>query len=128
MKGFKRFLVDSPLVVSFIFKVCCPKLINVCCIIFRPQLNQFEKTSSPLFSYGTHHARYLLDGELIAFAVLDILPGAVSSVYFVWSPRWAGMGLGKLSALREIEMCREMERAGVTCPSYMMGELYSQVV
>ncbi|KAI5477039.1 arginine-tRNA-protein transferase [Pseudohyphozyma bogoriensis] len=95
-KGFRRFLVDSPL--------------------------DLEPTGHPDYHYGSHHAKYLLDGKLIAMAVLDILPGAVSSVYFVWSPLWAGMGLGKVSALREAAMVREMKRAGVEgMTEYMMG-------
>jgi arginine-tRNA-protein transferase len=98
-KGFTRFLVDTPL--------------------------DLEPTSAPSISYGSHHALYRLNGELIAFAVLDLLPGAVSSVYFVWNPDWSGMSLGKLSALREIEMVREFERRGVWEQGkgrYMMGE------
>jgi arginine-tRNA-protein transferase len=63
-----------------------------------------------------------LDGKLIAVAVLDILPGAVSSVYFMWDPDWAGMGLGKISALREIALVQELRQAGLQdMNSYMMG-------
>ncbi|GAA5908365.1 arginyltransferase [Sporobolomyces salmoneus] len=98
VKGSKRFLVDTPL--------------------------DLEPTSLPGISYGSHHALYRLNGTLIAFAVLDLLPQAVSSVYFVWNPDWSGMSLGKLSALREIEMVREFERKGlweVGKGRYMMG-------
>ncbi|KWU42599.1 hypothetical protein RHOSPDRAFT_2986, partial [Rhodotorula sp. JG-1b] len=97
-KGFKRFLVDTPL--------------------------ELEPTRSPSYSYGSHHALYRLDGRLIAFAVLDILPRAVSSVYFVWDPEYAGMSLGKVSALRETAMVRELEAAGAWEGGggrYMMG-------
>lgn len=76
-------------------------------------LPQLEPTPSALYQYGSHHAKYILDGELIAFAVIDVLPGALSSVYFVWHPQWAAMGLGKLSALREAAMVREMRREGL---------------
>jgi arginyl-tRNA--protein-N-Asp/Glu arginylyltransferase len=37
-----------------------------------------------------------VDGKLIAFSVLDILPGCVSSVYFVWDPDYAWASLGKV--------------------------------
>lgn len=80
---------------------------------------------SPDYSYGSHHGLWRLDGRLIAFAVLDLLPGAVSSVYFVWDPDYSGMSLGKLSALREAQMVREMEKAGLWPEGsgrYMMGE------
>ncbi|GAA5877358.1 hypothetical protein JCM16303_006255 [Sporobolomyces ruberrimus] len=98
VKGFKRFLVDTPL--------------------------DLESSSLPGVSYGSHHALYRLNGTLIAFAVLDLLPQAVSSVYFVWNPDWSGMSLGKLSALREIEMVRDLEKRGlweVGKGRYMMG-------
>ncbi|ORY90158.1 arginine-tRNA-protein transferase [Leucosporidium creatinivorum] len=95
-KGFKRFLVDSPL--------------------------ETEPTSNPKYNYGSQHGLYYLDGRLIALAVIDVLPGAVSSVYLAWDPDYAGLGLGKISALREIAMVREMKKAGVEGMSaYMMG-------
>ena len=53
-------------------------------------------TASNDFVYGSYHQLYRLNGELIAFAVLDILPGCVSSVYFVWDPDWSGLALGKV--------------------------------
>ncbi|KAJ9120823.1 hypothetical protein QFC22_002757 [Naganishia vaughanmartiniae] len=61
-----------------------------------------------------------VDGELIAFSVLDILPGCVSSVYFVWDPDYAWASLGKLSALREAALAKEFHKAGMTD----MGWLY----
>lgn len=60
--------------------------------------------------------------------MLDLLPKAVSSVYFVWDPDYAGMSLGKVSALREAQMVREMERAGAwegEGGRYMMGAIVS---
>ncbi|GAA5898234.1 hypothetical protein JCM8208_000190 [Rhodotorula glutinis] len=97
-KGFRRFLCDTPL--------------------------DIEPTHSPNHSYGSHHALYRLDGHLIAFAVLDLLPRAVSSVYFVWDPDYAAMSLGKISALREAQLAREIDRAGAWETGegrYMMG-------
>ncbi len=92
-KGFRRFLCDSPLDV--------------------------EPVSAEL-SYGSHHGLWRLDGKLIAMAVLDILPGAVSSVYLCWDKDYSGMGLGKVSALREAAMANEL--GGF---QYMMGEHFS---
>ena len=54
-------------------------------------------------------------------AVVDILPGSLSSKYFFWDPGHAWLSLGRLSALLEIEWVRA---AGAGCPSlryYMMG-------
>ena len=56
-------------------------------------------------SYGTVHAVYRLKSEnpdeesdIIALAVLDILPHCVSSVYFAYDPAYGKMSLGKVSA------------------------------
>jgi arginine-tRNA-protein transferase len=57
---------------------------------------------------GSFHQLYRLDGELVAFAVLDLLPHTVSSVYFVYDPEKVGrFGMGKVSAVREVAMCIE---------------------
>ena len=57
---------------------------------------------------GAYHQLYRIDGELVAFAVLDLLPDTISSVYFVYDPEKMGrFGMGKVSALREIAMCIE---------------------
>jgi len=58
---------------------------------------------------------------LIAVAVVDILPGSLSSKYFFWDPGHAWLSPGRLSALLEIEWVRA---AGAACPGlryYMMG-------
>ncbi|TFK43638.1 arginine-tRNA-protein transferase [Crucibulum laeve] len=99
--GFKRFLVDSPLVEEPIS----------------------YSSSSPDYlphNYGSYHQLYKLDGQLIAMAVLDILPNCVSSVYFMYDKTWEGFSLGKLSALREISLAHEIRQAG----ALEMGYLY----
>ena len=95
-KGFRRFLCDSPLDLEPV---------------------------SPTVSYGSHHGLWRLDGKLIAMAVLDILPGAVSSVYLCWDKDYSGMGLGKVSALRETAMANEL--GGF---QYMMGKQPSRIM
>lgn len=70
--------------------------------------------------YGCYHQLHYIDGTLIAFSVLDILPGCISSVYFVWDPKYAWASLGKLSAIREAALAREMAEAGMRD----MGWLY----
>jgi arginyl-tRNA---protein transferase len=57
---------------------------------------------------GSYHQLYRIDGVLVAFAVVDLLPDTVSSVYFVYDPDKVGkFGMGKVSALREVAMCIE---------------------
>jgi hypothetical protein len=43
------------------------------------------------------HACWLVDDQLIAFSVIDILPLGISSVYLVWDTDYAKYGLGRLA-------------------------------
>ncbi|KAH8118588.1 arginine-tRNA-protein transferase [Phellopilus nigrolimitatus] len=92
--GFKRFLVESPL---------------------EPAPIPYAAGAPPSHlprTYGSYHQLYRVDGALAALAVLDVLPGCVSSVYFVYGAAWARFSLGKLSALREAALAREMHEHG----------------
>lgn len=92
--GFKRFLVDSPL---------------------RPEPILYPSSPPDHLpkSYGTSHQMYRLDGKLIAIGVLDILPSCVSSVYFIYDNTWERFSLGKISAMREAALAREIHDAGI---------------
>ncbi|KAI6106238.1 arginine-tRNA-protein transferase [Pisolithus croceorrhizus] len=68
---------------------------------------------APSKAYGSYHQLYRIDGELAALGVIDILPGCVSSVYFMYDPKWEKHSLGKLSALREASLAKEIHDAGV---------------
>ncbi|KAF9534811.1 arginine-tRNA-protein transferase [Crepidotus variabilis] len=92
--GFQRFLVETPLE---------PEPI--------PYPDRRPETLPE--NYGSYHQLYKLDGQLIAMAVLDILPKCVSSVYFIYDKTWERFSLGKLSALREVSLAREIRDAGV---------------
>ncbi|KAF8351554.1 arginine-tRNA-protein transferase [Amanita rubescens] len=74
--------------------------------------------------YGSYHQLYRLDGELIAMAVLDILPNCVSSVYFIYDKKWEHFSFGKLSALREVALAREIREAGVSEMGYLYMGFY----
>lgn len=63
--------------------------------------------------YGSYHQLYRLDGKLVGMGVIDILPSCVSSVYFMWEKEYEKFSLGKLSALREISLAKELHDAGV---------------
>lgn len=66
---------------------------------------------------GSFHQEYRYNGKLLAFGVLDILPGnCVSSVYLVWDPDYPELELGKVSALREIALTAELK-----LPYYCLG-------
>ncbi|KAK4506957.1 hypothetical protein PRZ48_000690 [Zasmidium cellare] len=78
--GFKRFLCGSPL------------------------LRRTDSTGKRL---GSYHQCYRVDGRLIAMAVLDLLPHAVSGVYFIYHSDFEKWSFGKLSALREAALAHE---------------------
>ncbi|KAH9826965.1 arginyl-tRNA--protein transferase 1-like [Teratosphaeria destructans] len=109
-QGFKRFLCNSPL--------------------------HRQITSSSL-KLGSYHQCYRLDGRLIAMGVLDLLPHAVSGVYFLYHSDYEKWSFGKLSALREaalaledgyqyyymgyyIHSCRKMRYKGDYKPQYVL--------
>lgn len=79
--GFRRFLCDSPL------ERCTA-----------------DGSSTSL---GSFHQCYRLDGRLIAIAVLDLLPHAVSGVYFIYHSDFEKYSFGKVSALREAALAKE---------------------
>jgi len=56
---------------------------------------------------------YRLDGKLIAIGVLDILPKCISSVYFMYNKEWERFSLGKISAMREAMLVKEIYDAGI---------------
>ncbi|KAF8307223.1 hypothetical protein DL93DRAFT_2143355 [Clavulina sp. PMI_390] len=104
--GFTRFLVDSPLMREDI------KYLDESVPDYLPR------------EYGAYHQLYRADGELIAIAVLDILPNCVSSVYFIYSPKWAWASLGKVSGLREIALAQEMNAYGAMTMGYQYMGFY----
>ncbi|KAK7470786.1 Arginyl-tRNA--protein transferase 1 [Stygiomarasmius scandens] len=99
-QGFKHFLVDSPL-------------------LSEPIPYPTPPPAHLPTRYGSYHQLYKLDGQLIAMAVLDILPSCVSSVYFMYDNTWEEFSLGKLSALREISLASELCAAGAPGLSYL---------
>jgi len=83
---FTRFLCSSPL----------------------PERTYSDKITGEHRKTGSFHQLYRIDGALVAFAVLDLLPNTISSVYFVYDPDTMGkFGMGKVSAVREVAMCVE---------------------
>lgn len=60
--------------------------------------------------YGTYHCLYILDKELIAVGVLDVLPKCITTVYFFYNPVYGHLNLGIYSALVEISIVRQMAK------------------
>lgn len=59
---------------------------------------------------GAMHECYYYQDQLIALAVLDVLDHAISSVYFIYDPDFGHLGLGTVSAVREMCMTEIWER------------------
>ncbi|KAF8681174.1 Arginyl-tRNA--protein transferase 1 [Rhizoctonia solani] len=109
--GFERFLVTSA--------------IHEEPIVYQ---NASTSTTYPLPThYGSYHQMYRVDGELIAIGVIDILPGCVSSVYFMYAPEWNAWSLGKISAIREVTLAKEIHDGGLESMNslYMGFYIYS---
>ncbi|XP_044462764.1 arginyl-tRNA--protein transferase 2-like isoform X2 [Mangifera indica] len=89
--SYRRFLVDTPLV-------------------FVPPSGD---ATVPPCGFGSFHQQYLIDDQLVAVGVIDILPRCLSSKYLFWDPDFAFLSLGNYSALQEINWVRENQ---VHCP------------
>lgn len=110
-KGFRNFLCESPI-----------------------QQETARMKNQP--GYGSYHQLYTLDDTLIALAVIDILPGCISSVYFLYDPQYSDLSLGRVSACREASLaqdlqawyymgyyvptCAKMKYKGEYSPSYLL--------
>ncbi|XP_027335181.1 arginyl-tRNA--protein transferase 1-like isoform X2 [Abrus precatorius] len=97
--SYRRFLVDTPLF----------------------YVSPTGDRTVPPCGFGSFHQQYLIDGQLVAVGVIDILPNCLSSKYLFWDPDFAFLSLGKYSALQEIGWVKENQ---VYCPSlqyYYLG-------
>jgi len=92
-------------------------------LVDTPLLQVFPTGDStvPPCGFGSFHQQYLIDGQLVAVGVIDILPKCLSSKYLFWDPDFAFLSLGKYSAFQEIGWVKENQ---VYCPSlqyYYLG-------
>ncbi|ODV87258.1 hypothetical protein CANARDRAFT_5808 [[Candida] arabinofermentans NRRL YB-2248] len=104
MKGFKRFLCEDPFDGEALGMTD-----NITPDFEKMNSWRAEKLKSGDPSiFGAVHECYYINEKLIAIAVLDILPNSISSVYFIWDPDYAHLGLGTLSALREMLLTEQL--------------------
>ncbi|KAB0800775.1 hypothetical protein PPYR_06514 [Photinus pyralis] len=77
--------------------------------------------NSSAVTFGSFHQQYWLDDELIAVAVLDILPRCVSSVYFFYDPDYRFLTLGTYGSLREVQFVQSLSKSVPALKFYYMG-------
>ncbi|XP_065871405.1 arginyl-tRNA--protein transferase 2-like [Euphorbia lathyris] len=97
--SYRRFLVDTPLI----------------------SVPPSGDGRVPPCGFGSFHQQYVIDGQLVAVGVIDILPKCLSSKYLFWDPDFAFLSLGKYAALQEIDWLKQNQ---VHCPSlqyYYLG-------
>ena len=49
-----------------------------------------------------------IDGEVFAVGILDFLPNSLSSVYFMYDPKYEFLSPGVFGAIREIEYMKKI--------------------
>lgn len=59
----------------------------------------------------THFMEFRRAGELLAVAVTDVVPHALSAVYTFYAPEHAARGLGNYAILRQLQWARETGRS-----------------
>lgn len=84
-------------------------------------LQTLKDDSTPPQGFGSFHYQYFLDGVLIAFGVIDILPECVSSVYFYYDPDYSFLSLGTYASLREIALVRDLSKSCQELTNYYLG-------
>jgi arginyl-tRNA--protein-N-Asp/Glu arginylyltransferase len=69
----------------------------------------------------TEFMEFRLDGRLVAVAVTDVVPDALSAVYTFYDPELAARSLGSYALLRQIQRAREEGRSHVYLGFWLAG-------
>ncbi|CAF4615337.1 unnamed protein product [Rotaria sp. Silwood1] len=83
--------------------------------------SRIPSSKIPSCGYGSFHLQYYLNNKIIACSVIDILPQGISSVYFYYEPAFGFLKLGVYSALKEIELTRQLAREIPDIKYYYLG-------
>ena len=82
------------------------------------------ESNSPI-AFDLYHMEYRYQGRLVAVGVLDILPRSISSVYLFYDPAYAFLQMGKVSAIRELALVKQVQRKkGMSAVQYYNLGLY----
>ncbi|PWN54471.1 hypothetical protein IE53DRAFT_308273 [Violaceomyces palustris] len=118
-KSWERFLVDTPMrLTSPITREALSETQAM-----RAEENPADLNSQSSIPWGTYHHEYRLDGQMFAVGVLDILPKCISSVYLFYDPDYDHLQVGKVAALREIALAKQLrsKRGMETLQYYYLG-------
>ncbi|XP_030760579.1 arginyl-tRNA--protein transferase 1 isoform X2 [Sitophilus oryzae] len=144
INSFTRFLVSSPLKIELImmterhssFSKSAKLYIKYQKLVHNDECNETDfcdfLVTTPLKpkpfpegvegpGYGSFHQQYWIDDKLIAVGVIDILPGAVSSVYFFYDPDYRSLTLGTYGSLRELQLVQDLCSKVPDLQYYYMG-------
>ncbi|UZJ56021.1 hypothetical protein CBS101457_005341 [Exobasidium rhododendri] len=105
-EGFERFLCEGPLMPFLPDTTASLKEEDV---KSTPGQAVDVATDTPI-AYNLYHMEYRYQGRLVAVGVLDILPRSISSVYLFYDPDYSHLKLGKVSAIREIVLVKQIGR------------------
>jgi arginine-tRNA-protein transferase len=78
-------------------------------------------SSNKIPGYGFYHQKYYCNDVLIATGMIDILPGCLSSVYFIYDPDFSFLSLGVYSVLREVALTQTLAKELPDLKYYYMG-------
>lgn len=60
--------------------------------------------------YGSYHIHHRIDGKLVAINVWDITECTLSSIYTFYDPEYSFLSLGHVTAVREMEYMRKIQK------------------
>ena len=122
-QGYERFLCQSPL-----YDPRFPEEVKIS--EFESHMDDHrDRKDEGLFpkAYGSYHMIHRIDGEVAIVGVLDFTDTCISSVYLYYDPKWEFLNPGTLSALREIEYVKMLQKKQLAPESlhyYYMGLYY----
>lgn len=127
--GFKRFLVDTPLIPEALGGGAGEGdeggAADVASSRKRAGASRLPTVDGAAdvrrHGYGSFHMLHRVDGELVAVGVVDVLPRCLSSVYLFYDPAWKFLAPGTLSALKEVEWVRTAASAAPQLKWYYLG-------
>ena len=84
-------------------------------------LSPLQNSSTTDKPHGSYHLQYYIDGELVMFSVVDILPHYFISIYFVYDPDLRFMTPGVFTCLYEMNYVQNLQQVLPNLKYYCLG-------